>query len=208
MKQFGKYFVNGLLFLIPVGVTVYIVVFLFNTIDQMVKSIFIRGQEGVAPQWWWTGFGVIILLIVITLVGFLSSLFITRPVLQLIEKLLGRVPLVKLLYSSIKDLVGAFVGDQKKFDQPVIVNVLQGGSAKALGFVTRKSMDFLGLEKSVAVYFPQSYNFAGSVLIFPVDQVQPIQADSSDVMAFIVSGGVSGVKQLNLPEEQTKETTK
>jgi uncharacterized membrane protein len=118
------------------------------------------------------------------------------------------VPLVKLLYSSIKDLVGAFVGDQKKFDQPVIVNVMPGGSAKALGFVTRKSMDFLGLEKSVAVYFPQSYNFAGSVLIFPLDQVQPIQADSSEVMAFIVSGGVSGVKQLNLPEEPTKETTK
>lgn len=208
MKQFGKYFVNGLLFLIPVGVTVYIVVFLFNTIDQMVKSIFIRGQESVEPQWWWTGLGVIILLIVITLVGFLSSLFITRPMLQLIDKLLVRLPLVKLLYSSIKDLVGAFVGDQKKFDQPVIVNVLPGGSAKALGFVTRKSMDFLGLEKSVAVYFPQSYNFAGSVLIFPVDQVQPIQADSSEVMAFIVSGGVSGVKQLNLPEEQTKETKK
>lgn len=203
MKKIGKYFVNGLLFLIPVGVTVYIVVFLFNTIDQTVKSIFVHGQQGVEPQWWWTGLGVILLLVVITLVGFLSSLFITRPVLQLIEKLLGRLPLVKLLYSSIKDLVGAFVGDQKKFNQPVIVNVLPGGNAKALGFVTRKSMDFLGLEKSVAVYFPQSYNFAGSVLIFPADQVAPIQADSSDVMAFIVSGGVSGVKQLNLPQEQT-----
>jgi uncharacterized membrane protein len=204
MKKLGKYFVNGLLFLIPVGVTVYIVLFLFNTIDETVKSIFVRGQEGVEPQWWWTGLGVIILLVVITLVGFLSSLFITRPLLQLIEKMLCRLPLVKLLYSSLKDLVGAFVGEQKKFDQPVIVNVLPGGNAKALGFITRKSMDFLGLDKSVAVYFPQSYNFAGSVLIFPADQVQPIQADSSDVMAFIVSGGVSGVKQLHIPQEQNK----
>jgi len=203
MKKLGKYFIKGLMFIIPVGVTIFIVVWLFETIDQMVKSLFTIGREGVEPQWWWTGLGVIILLLVILLVGFLSSLFITRALLQLIEKLLGRLPLVKLLYSSIKDLVGAFVGDQKKFDQPVIVNVLPGGSAKALGFVTRKSMDFLGLEKSVAVYFPQSYNFAGSVLIFPADQVQPLQADSSDVMAFIVSGGVSGVKQLNVPQEPT-----
>ena len=201
MKTLGKYFIKGLMFIIPVGVTVFIVVWLFETIDQTVKSLFTVGREGAEPQWWWTGLGVIILLVVITLVGFLSSLFITRPILQLIEKLLGRLPLVKLLYSSIKDLVGAFVGDQKKFDQPVIVNVFPGGNAKALGFVTRKSMDFLGLEKSVAVYFPQSYNFAGSVLIFPRDQVRPIQADSSDVMAFIVSGGVSGVSQLKLPEE-------
>ena len=114
-------------------------------------------------------------------------------ILVLIEKILSRLPLIKLLHSSIKDLIGAFVGEKKKFDQPVLVTLMKDSEAKALGFITRKSMDFLGLKDQVAVYFPQSYNFAGSVIIVPRAQVTPVEGDSSEVMAFIVSGGVSGI---------------
>jgi len=78
---------------------------------------------------------------------------------------------VKLLYTSIKDLIAAFMGEKKRFDQPVIVTLTPGGHAEAIGFVTRSSMEFIGLMDSVAVYFPQSYNFAGNLLVFPKDQV-------------------------------------
>jgi len=183
---------NGLLFLIPVLLTVYVIYWVFSAIDRGVLELVARGEEGQPPEWWRTGLGVVLSLAVILAVGFLSTLFITRPILQLVEKLFGRLPLIKLMYSSIKDLIGAFVGEKKKFDQPVLVNLLPAGNAKALGFITRKSMDFLGLKDEVAVYFPQSYNFAGNVVIIPQAQVTPVQADSSDVMAFIVSGGVSG----------------
>jgi len=66
------------------------------------------------------------------------------------------------------------------------------GSAKAIGFVTRKDLSMFGLMDHVAVYFPQSYNFAGHLLVFPREQVKPLGMESSDVMTFIVSGGVSG----------------
>lgn len=188
MKRLMKYFGSGLLFIIPIGVTVYVIYWLFSTIDKLVR-VPIADKFGVQIA---TGLGVVITLAVILLVGFFSTLFIMRPVLLLVEKIFGRLPLIKLVYSSIKDLIGAFVGDKKKFDQPVLVTLLAGGNVKALGFITRKSLEFLGLEGEVAVYFPQSYNFAGSVLIVPKDQVKPIEADSSDVMTFIVSGGVSG----------------
>lgn len=187
MKRIAGYFASGLLFLIPVVLTVYIVFWLFSSIDNLVRSI--ADQIGRKPL---PGMGVVITLAVILLVGFLSSLFITRPVLLLVEKMFGRLPLIKLIYSSIKDLIGAFVGEKKKFDQPVLVTLIPEGKIKALGFITRSSLNFLSLEGEVAVYFPQSYNFAGSVLIVPREQVRPIGADSSDVMAFIVSGGVSG----------------
>lgn len=187
MKRLARYFGSGLLFLIPVVLTVYIVFWLFSSIDNLVRSI--AEHMGRKPL---PGMGVVITLAVILLVGFFSSLFITRPVLQLVEKMFGRLPLIKLIYSSIKDLIGAFVGEKKKFDQPVLVTLVPEGKVKALGFITRSSLDFLGLQGEVAVYFPQSYNFAGSVLIVPRGQVQAIGADSSDVMAFIVSGGVSG----------------
>jgi len=191
MKKLIKYFGNGLLFLIPVGATIYVVYWLFSTIDGLVYEQ-LKGASAEDISWWHHGFGVLITLFVILLVGFLTSLFITRPITQLVEKLFTRLPLIKLLYSSIRDLIGAFVGDEKKFDQPVMVNLFPGGTARALGFITRESLEIFGLQDEVAVYFPQSYNFAGSVLIVARDQITRLDADSAEVMAFIVSGGVSG----------------
>lgn len=192
MKIVVKYFVNGLLFLVPVLVTVYVVYWVFSTIDHAVGSLIVAGLDETEPSWWVSGLGVVISLVFITLVGLLTRLFITRPITQLVERLFGKLPLIKLLYGSIKDLVGAFVGEKKRFDKPVLVELVPGSSAKAMGFVTRESMEFMGLADELAVYFPQSYNFAGSVLIVPKSQITPLDVDSSDVMAFIVSGGVSG----------------
>jgi len=109
-----------------------------------------------------------------------------------VDKVFTKVPMVRMLYSSIKDLVYAFAGDQKKFDKPVLVSLGLGCDAKILGFVTRESLENLGLEDHVAVYFPQSYNFAGNVLIFPKSAVKPLDISSSEAMTFIVSGGVAG----------------
>jgi uncharacterized membrane protein len=84
------------------------------------------------------------------------------------------------------------MGEKRRFDQPVLVSLSPGGHAEAVGFVTRTDLEFLGLLDYVAVYFPQSYNFAGNLLVFPKGQVHPLEAESTEVMAFIVSGGVSG----------------
>jgi uncharacterized membrane protein len=139
-----------------------------------------------------TGAGFLLTLALITLIGFLASNLVTKRLFDYLEKLFSRLPLVKLLYGSIKDLIGAFVGDKKSFDRPVLVEITPGSGTRVLGFITRDSLEFLGLPGHVAVYFPQSYNFAGNLLIFPAEQVHPLDIDSSEVMAFLVSGGVSG----------------
>jgi uncharacterized membrane protein len=104
-----------------------------------------------------------------------------------------RVPLVKLVYTSIKDLIGAFVGDRKSFDKPVLLYLSQGSAVKLLGFVTRDGLSQLGHADHVAVYLPQSYNFAGNVVIAPRELIEPLDVPSSEIMTFIVSGGVSGL---------------
>ena len=111
--------------------------------------------------------------------------------LWLIDGLFIKLPVVKMLYSAIKDLIEAFAGEKKSFDRPAIVELTAGGP-KAVGFITREGLEFLSLSDHVAVYFPKSYNFAGSVLIFPSDRVTPLDVDSSEAMALVVSGGVSG----------------
>jgi uncharacterized membrane protein len=101
-----------------------------------------------------------------------------------------KLPLVKMIYTSVKDLIGAFVGDKKSFDKPVLVTLSPGSNIQAIGFVTRDSLGNMGFEDKVAVYLPQSYNFAGNLIVVPREQVTPIPAESGDIMAFIVSGGV------------------
>ncbi len=99
--------------------------------------------------------------------------------------------MVKLLYAAIKDFTNALAGEKRSFDKPVLVEIISGGP-KVLGFITREDLSMFALSEHVAVYLPQSYNFAGQVLIFPSDRVNPLDIESSKVMAFIVSGGVLG----------------
>lgn len=179
MKRLTNYFANGLLFMVPVVLTLYIFYVIFFKIDNILNFSI-------------PGVGFVVTIAGITLIGFLVSNFLTRKLVLLIDRLFNRLPLVKILYSSIKDLIGAFVGDKKSFNKPVLVKLTRESSAGVLGFVTAESLEHLGLNDYMAVYVPQSYNFAGNLLLFPRDQVTPLDASSSEVMTFIVSGGVTG----------------
>jgi uncharacterized membrane protein len=186
MRRLIGYFLRGLVFIAPVAITVYVCVVIFQTID---------GWLGFSIP----GLGFALTIVFITLVGFAGSTFLARSFLSMFDRVLERLPFVRLLYSSTKELVNAFVGEKRRFDQPVTVRIVPGGEARALGFVTQKSLAKLGLEGFVGVYFPQSYNFAGSLLLVPARDVERIAASSSDVMAFIVSGGVTDVPTLQTP---------
>lgn len=182
MKKIANYFLKGLLVFVPVALTIFAFVWVFTQLDSLFGNLFRIKVPGL---------GLVITLVGITVIGFLASNFVGRKFFELIDKLFTRVPLVKLLYSSLKDFIEAFAGEKKSFNKPVLVELVPGGP-KAVGFITRKSLEVLGLNNYVAVYFPQSYNFAGSLLIFESTMVTPLDVDSSRVMAFIVSGGVAG----------------
>src|SRR5581483_1755934 len=98
-----------------------------------------------------------------------------------------------LLYSSAKDMLNAFVGEKRRFDKPVLVSVSGDRSVKVLAFLTSDSLAQLGIADHVTVYMPQSYGLAGHILVVPMDRVERINADAAEVMAFIISGGVTDV---------------
>lgn len=181
MKQVVRYFVQGALVIAPIVATIYILYFAFTTIDQLI------GLD--IP-----GLGFIVTVGLVTLIGFLTSNVIGRSVVEFTEHLMSRLPLVKLLYSSIKDLIGAFMGQRATFSSPVSVRVgASEDDIRVLGFVTRKSLSRLGLPGHVAVYLPQSYNFAGNLLMVPAERVEPVDAPTSEIVTFLVSGGISGL---------------
>ena len=195
MKRFMKYFFRGLLVVVPIGITVFILIYVFTGIDTLFSKLL-----PFIPD---TGLRLLVGLLVIIgglfFIGLLASNYIGKKLFGLLDKLFNNVPLVKMLYNAVKDLVEAFAGEKKKFDKPVLVTLGTSSYAKIVGFMTRENLNNIGLEDHVAVYLPQSYNFAGNVLIFPKEAVRPLDIESSEVMTFIVSGGVAG-KQLPIQQ--------
>jgi uncharacterized membrane protein len=189
-KLLVRYFLRGCLVVAPLGLTVYIFWMVLRAVDRLLPF----------PV---PGLGIVVTLALTTLIGVATSNVVGKTVVDLADALLGRLPLVKLVYTSIKDLVSAFVGDKRRFDIPVAVTLSPGSGARALGFVTRDGLARLGMPDLVAVYFPQSYNFAGYLLLVPRDQVERLNLPAAEVMTFIISGGVSGfgVGQSILPPQ-------
>ena len=178
MKRISQYFLQGLLFLVPLFVTVYAIYWIFMKIDGLLKL----------PV---PGLGFLVTIVFITFIGFAASNFVMRHIVHLVDRIFARLPLVKMIYTAIKDLVNAFVGEKKSFNRPVQVVIDKASNLRVIGFATRDSLDSIGIKDSMAVYLPQSYNFAGNLIIVDREQVVPMSADPGEVMKLIVSGGVS-----------------
>jgi uncharacterized membrane protein len=179
MPRLLAYFIRGLVVVSPIAITAYVLWLMFHTID---------GWLGITTP----GVGLLITLSFTTFIGFLASTVITRSVVRFLEDLLSKVPFVRLLYSSSRELLNAFVGEKKRFDRPVLVAI--GGGVKVMGFVTQDTLTNLPAGAAhVAVYLPQSYHWAGQLVIVPFDQLTVINAAASDVLAFVVSGGVTTI---------------
>src|SRR5918992_2669556 len=185
MARMLSYFFRGLVVLAPLVLTVWLTFEIFRRVDRWLGGLFGFTIPGA---------GVLLTIALITLFGFLASNLLARTVLGAVEALLARLPFVRLLYGSTRDLLNAFVGERRRFDTPVIVTLSPGSTVKALGFVTQESLAHYGHADYVAVYLPQSYNFAGNLVVVPASQVERIRAGGADVMAFIVSGGVTGTQ--------------
>jgi uncharacterized membrane protein len=178
-KRLVRYFLRGCLVLVPLAITGYVVYLTLRFIDSLVPV-------GVP------GLGLLVTLAIVTVVGALTTNVVGKSVFRFVDHLLAGLPLVKLVYNSIKDLIQAFVGDRKSFDRPAAVALTPESDTRVLGFVTREQLHMLGMPEHVAVYFPQSYNFAGQLVVVPRQQVEVLDVPSAEVMTFIVSGGVSG----------------
>ena len=195
MRRIARYFFQGLLFAAPAWITMLILYWLFNMVDEPVRSLLHVRTIGV-------GFlvAVIVGVPLLTIIGFLSSNLLTRPLMQLADEQFDRFPLIKLFHSSLKDLLGAFVGKKKRFNRPVLVSAMPQSDLKFVGFVTCATMETWGLKDQVAVYIPAAFNFGGNLVVVPKESVRPVDMPTPEVMAFVFSGGIAGERK-PLPAE-------
>jgi uncharacterized membrane protein len=181
MKKFINYFLQGLIYIVPITVTLYVVVWTFQKIDGILPFQF-------------PGLGLIIIISLITIIGLLGSAVITSPINAFFQKLLKRAPLLKTIYSSVKDLMSTFVGNKKGFSEPVLVKIYENSTIERIGFITNEDVESLNIAKGkILVYMPHSYAISGQLFVVEKKNVYPIDKSSAEIMKLIVSGGVTEI---------------
>lgn len=182
LRRILRYFLGGMLFIVPILATTYFIVSSLVWVDNLLQLPY-------------KGMGVAIIVIAITLIGWLTSILFFKTATDWFDHLVNRIPFIKLIYSSIKDILSAFVGDKKTFNKPVLVTINKDNQLYRIGFITQNDLSDLGLKDMVVVYFPQSYAVAGDHYVVPKDSIRPLDVSGPVAMKFIVSGGVSGFKE-------------
>jgi uncharacterized membrane protein len=188
-----NYFIKGLLIVVPLGAAFFLIFWAVASIDNALNLsdiLWVNSKTG--KPVYIPGLGILNVVVVILIAGILVTNVITDPIKSWFRRWLNRLPIFKFLYSSIKDLTEAFVGEEKKFNEPVLVEINEFG-LKKIGFLVQKDLNTINLPGEVAVYFPYSYSFAGQVVIVSADKVKPIDKTAAEVMKFVISGGVSGL---------------
>ena len=190
MNKILRYFIQGVIITVPVSITAFVgykLIELFGSlfnifgtiVSPIVDPFIVIGAACTA----------------IFLMGVLGSSIILRPMFIMFDNLMEHTPLIKTVYSSIKDLLSAFVGSKKRFNKPVLVTINKENNIQQLGFVTQENLSELNIStEKVAVYMPLSYSFSGNLIIVPLDHITYVDASSSEVMKFIVSGGVTDIE--------------
>ncbi len=199
LSSVAQLFFQGVVVLAPIGVTIWVVVSLFNWVDNFLPNLLnfifplqFAEVNGQIPKV--TGLGFVVAITLVLFIGWLSSLFFVERLVSIFDKLLEKTPGIKIIYSSVKDFLEAFAGNKKKFDQPVLVNV-DATDVWRIGFITQKNTEHFGLKDFVTVYVPHSYAISGITYIVSADRIKkmPKGVNASEAMKYVVSGGVTTV---------------
>jgi uncharacterized membrane protein len=186
MKKFVTYFFKGILILVPIVLTIYIVVIVFQLTDSILGRYFVALGINIP------GLGLLTTIVLIILVGFLGTQVASGRIFNYIDGLFGKLPLIKIIYNTIKDIMNALLGRKSSFAKVVMIDLPGGNDIKILGFITKEDLEIFGLKDHIAVYILQSMQWAGFTLLVPRSQVQELDVKPDEALKFIVSAGISG----------------
>ena len=182
MKNIINYFLQGLLYIVPISATIYIVYWIFSKIDGILPFNF-------------PGLGLIVIILLITAVGYIGSAVIASPLNAFFQRTLNRAPLLKTIYTSVKDMMNTFVGKKKGFSEPVLVKLYENSTIERIGFITNDDVEGLNIkEGKVLVYMPHSYAISGQLFVVEKKNITHIEKSSSEIMKLIISGGVTEIE--------------
>ena len=196
-----NYFFQGLIILAPIVITAWAVLSLFNFVDGILPNLIHvlfpdlvklnpQGDPEKIP-----GLGFLVVVVIVLMVGYVSSLFFVSKFVDLFDGVLEKTPGINIIYTTVKDFLEAFAGNKRKFNKPVLVNV-DATDVWRMGFITQTDLSQFDMREHVSVYVPHSYAFSGVIYFVKQDRIKIIKdVNSTDAMKFIVSGGVTDVAE-------------
>ncbi|MCA6449223.1 MAG: DUF502 domain-containing protein [Chitinophagaceae bacterium] len=201
LRKLLQLFFQGLIVLAPIGITIWVVLGLFNFVDNILPNIIQTVAPGLLPQddvgipKKIPGLGFVVVIALVLFVGWVSSLFVVGRLVAVLDTVLEKTPGIKFIYSSVKDFLEAFAGNKKKFDKAVLVNI-DAPDVWRVGFITHQNAHEFGLPEHVTVYVPHSYAISGITYIVPRERVKLLHnISAADAMKYAVSGGVTDVHE-------------
>lgn len=202
-KKLLQYFLQGLLILGPVTITVYFIYWAVSSIDSMIPILTYTDERGFVQVRNY-GIGFVIIITVLIIIGYFSSFFITGRIVSFFDKILEKTPGIKHIYATTRDFFEAFAGENKKFTKHVLANI-DDNDVWRFGFITREDMQDFGLTEYVTVYVPMAYSIAGNVYVIPKKRIRLIDnISASQTMKFAVSGGVTDIDEDDTKNRQDK----
>lgn len=180
-RRLISFFFTGLVLLLPIGMTIYLIYTLVIEIDAILPLQY-------------PGLGLLVVVALVTLIGAIASLFVGQPIAKRIESIFIKVPLFGLIYKAFKDLAQAFVGKENKFSEPVLIQLSESEVYK-VGFITAREAELIlnptNTKKDlISVYIPLSYSVSGDLYFVPVDRITTLDMRPKDAMQFAISGGI------------------
>lgn len=207
-RNIFQYFFQGIIVIAPIAITLYVVIGMFNLVDNFLPGILYT----FFPKWMTSpdgslrtipGLGFLMAAIIVTITGWVSTSFFVSKILSFLNRLLEQTPGIKYIYSAVRDFLEAFGGNRKKFDRPILVNV-DATDTWRIGFITQQDASQFGMITHVAVYVPLSYSLTGVVYFVPKEKVKPItNMNSAEAMKFVISGGITHWEE----NEEIEKTT-
>ena len=201
LRKLLQYFFQGLIVLAPIGITIWVVLGLFNFVDDILPNIIHTLAPGYLPKdtegnlHKIPGLGFVVVIVLVLFVGWISSLFVVQKLVGVLDTVLEKTPGIKFIYSSVKDFLEAFAGNKRKFDKPVLVNI-DAPDVWRVGFITQQNAHEFGMQEHVTVYVPHSYAISGITYIVPRERIKLLpNVSAADAMKYAVSGGVTDVHE-------------
>lgn len=186
LKTIATHFGVGLATLLPFAFVIWVLVGIFQFVDNLLGPTVDQVIGMHVP-----GVGFILVVIGTTLVGALTKVYMTHRMLQWAERLFNRIPFVKSLYSTIKELIQNLVGQRRGFQRAVLIQ-WPDERAQVLGLVTHENLppeiDPTGAK--IAVYLPNTFQFAGITVLVERSRVTDCDLSVEDAFKFSISAGL------------------
>lgn len=205
MNRFSKVFFQGLVTLLPIALTIYIIysalIILESLLGGMLRALLPRYIPGL---------GLFLILVLIYLFGLLLNSFLATRFLGLIERKLQEIPLIKAIYSPLRDMMNLFSRGGDGATKSVVLVKMNSLQSEMIGLVTREQFEDLKLPASsarkVAVYFPFSYAMGGFTLLVERENVTPVDMPIEKAMSLAITAWIKADKKMHEWPEKHHET--